>query len=372
MKIGLVCPYNIYKSGGVQECVLALREEFIKSGHQAFIITPKPKGSNLPEIEGVILVGDARDIKSPFSTTAQVSASFDNTSIDELLNSYNFDILHFHEPWVPIVSRQILARSKTINVATFHAKLPENMMSRSLEKVITPYTKSILKYIDVFTAVSDAATDYIKSLTKHSIQIVPNGINHSKFVLKKDIKRDKHTIVYIGRLEKRKGVIYLLKAFEQLKHTLPDTKLIIAGDGPDRSKLEDYVEFNNLEDVEFKGYVDEATKIKLLHRATIFCSPAIYGESFGIVLLEAMASDAVIVAGDNPGYSSVLQETGILSLINVKDTSEFARKLRMLITNQELRKLWSNWAKDYVAQFSYSNVAKKYLAVYEQAKKAHK
>lgn len=371
MRIGLICPYNIYKNGGVQECVLALRSEYIKLGHNALIITPKPKGKNLPPIEGVVLVGDARDIKSPFHTTAQVSASFDNASIDEVLLKHKFDVLHFHEPWVPIVSRQILTRSNTANIATFHAKLPETMMSRSIEKVITPYTKSILKYIDAFTAVSEAATDYISSLTKETVHIVPNGIDYLKFQPKKDIKRDKHTILYIGRLEKRKGVMYLLQAFEQLQMILSEVKLIIVGDGPDRSKLEDYVEFNNLHNVEFKGFVDEASKIKLLQHATIYCTPAIYGESFGIVLLEAMAAGAVTVAGNNPGYVSVMQETGALSIVNVKDTAEFTRKLQLLLTNYELRQLWTVWAEKYVTQFRYDHIAQSYLKIYKLAKKLH-
>lgn len=369
MKIGLVCPYNIYKSGGVQECVLALRAEYIKLGHKAVIITPKPRGRNLPPIEGVELVGDARDIKSPFHTTAQVSASFDNAQIDEVLQKYNFDILHFHEPWVPIVSRQILTRSNTTNVATFHAKLPETMMSRSIEKVITPYTKSILKYIDAYTAVSEAATDYIASLTTETIHIVPNGIDYAKYQTKATKKPHNHSIVYIGRLEKRKGVIYLLQAFDKLKYYLPDAKLIIAGDGPDRAKLENFVDINNIHNVEFKGFIKESTKIKLLQNASIFCSPAIYGESFGIVLLEAMASGTVTVAGNNPGYTSVLKDTGNLSIVNVKDTTEFARKLQLLLTNQELRDLWISWAKDYVTQFSYDKIAKSYLKIYKDAKK---
>ncbi len=368
MKIGLVCPYDIFKNGGVQECVLALRAEYQKRGHQAYIITPRPKGVEVDPVEGILLIGESRDFKSPLHTTAQVSVSLENGAIDDLLKEYRFDVLHFHEPWVPIVSRQILAKSDTVNVATFHAKLPETMVSKTIERVVTPYTKSILKYIDAFTAVSDSASEYIKTLSSEEVKIIPNGIDVEKFA-QKTAERATNLILYIGRLEKRKGVMYLLKAFAELQQTNPDLRLQIAGDGPDRQKLESFAEENGLENVEFLGFVDEAKKIELLHLATVFCTPAIYGESFGIVLLEAMASGAVTVASNNPGYTGVLKDTGAISIVNVKDTNEFARRLQLFLTDDKLRRLWSLWAKRYVLQFRYSSIAQQYLAVYEEARK---
>jgi phosphatidylinositol alpha-mannosyltransferase len=371
MRIGLVCPYNIFKNGGVQECVLALQAEYEARGHQAVIVTPRPKGIETDHVDGIQLIGTSRDIKSPFHTTAQVSVSFDNTAIDDFLHTSKFDVLHFHEPWVPIVSRQILTRSNSVNIATFHAKLPETVMSKTIERVITPYTRSILKYIDAFTAVSDAAAEYISSISQEEVTLIPNGIDIDKFA-PKDTNRDPHTIVYIGRLEKRKGVRYLLDAFRQVQSEQPKSRLIIAGDGPEREKLEDLVDEYNLNQVEFLGYVDDATKIKLLQSTTVFCSPAIYGESFGIVLLEAMSAHAVTVAANNPGYTSVLKDKGTLSLVNVKDTGEFARRLLFMMNDRDVRKLWLDWATTYVTQFKYKHVADMYLDVYKKSLEAHK
>lgn len=369
MRIGLVCPYDIFKNGGVQECVLALRAEYEHAGHQAFIITPRPKGivADL-ENEGILLVGQSRDIKS-FHTTAQVSLAFDSNAVDELLDKHKFDVIHFHEPWVPMSSRQILMRSNAVNVATFHAKLPDTVMSKTIERVITPYTKSILKYIDEYTAVSSAAKEYISTLTKDEITIVANGIDIEKFSADKPSKRNNKDILFVGRLEKRKGVKYLLDAFLLLQQNDPDVSLIIAGDGPDREKLENYVETNDIKNVQFLGFIDEKTKIDLLHNSRIYCSPALYGESFGIVLLEAMAAGAVTVAGSNPGYTSVMADKGAISLVNVKDTESFARKLNLLIIDEDMRNLWQGWAKEYVKQFSYDQIAKEYLAVYKKGLK---
>lgn len=367
MKIGLVCPYDIYKGGGVQECVRAMQGELLARGHDTKIITPLPVGVSTQQLDNVIFIGRSRDIKSPLHTTSQVSVSLNNDMVEDVLANEKFDILHFHEPWVPIVSRQILARSSAVNVATFHAKLPETVMSRTIERVITPYTKSVIKYLNSLTAVSEAAASYISSLTDEPITIIPNGIDLSKYKVtkKKFNKKNPKHIVYIGRLEKRKGVKYLLLAFSLLAKTYPDIKLTIGGDGPDRVKLELLAESLNLKNIHFAGYISEQQKSVLHQEADVLCSPALYGESFGIVLLEALASGVPIVAGDNPGYISVMKERGRLSLVNPKVTAEFARRIELFMTDEDLRELWKSWALDYVKQFTYPKVVDKYEKLYK-------
>lgn len=369
MKIGLVCPYNMFIGGGVQEVVLALRDGIQSRGHEAYIITPQPRNFKGEVPEGIILVGGGTSVKS-FHTAGQISASVDMDKLEEMLNHHNFDIMHFHEPWVPVVSRQILTRSKAINIATFHASFPDHAMTRTIERVITPYTKSILKYLDVLTAVSPAATSYASSLTDRRINIIANGIDLTKYKLADKEPRKNHkskNILYVGRLEKRKGVRYLIEAFALLHEVHPEFTLTIAGDGPDRSKLEYLVESNEIENVNFLGYIDEDTKLRLLHEADMFCSPALYGESFGIVLLEAMASGCVTVAGNNSGYEGVLRGTGQISIVNPKDTLEFARRLSLLGKDAELRKIWKAWAKDEVAKYNYEKIIDQYMSVYETA-----
>ncbi len=368
MKIGLVCPYNMFLGGGVQECVLALRDGLVKRGHEAYIVTPQPRNYTGPKHDGIIMVGGAARWKS-YGTTTQVSASVDLDSLSEMLDREKFDVLHFHEPWAPMLSRQILTRSDAINIGTFHAALPDKIMSRTIEKVITPYTKSILKYLDVLTAVSPAAAKYASSLTDRKINIIANGIDLTRFTYTHvdDNPHKKKTIFYVGRLEKRKGLKYLLQAFEILVAKNPNYQLIIGGDGPDRMKLEDMVKDREIPNVEFIGYVPEEKKIQLFATADLFCSPAIYGESFGIVLLEAMASGCVLVAGNNPGYESVMDGTGQLSLVNPKDTVEFARRLELLTTDKNLRSVWRQWALERVKNNAYDTIIDQYQALYEAA-----
>lgn len=370
MRIGLVCPYNIFRGGGVQECVLALQTELMRRGHTVVILTPQSKEARDRQLDNVVFLGGGTEVKSPFHTSAQISVSANVEALQQALDTHKFDILHFHEPWVPILSRQLLTRSKAINIATFHAKLPDTIMSKTIERVITPYTKSILKYLDAFSAVSDAAASYVQTLTPHPITIVPNGIDLQKYhSSQNNSSRPGKTILYIGRLERRKGVKYLLRAFALLNKEHENLQLVIAGDGPDRQKLELLAKELKLSNVNFRGFVSEAEKLSLFAEADAFCSPALYGESFGIVLLEAMAMGTVISAGDNPGYASVMKDAGVMSLINPKDTAAFARQLHTLLYFEKIRQVWREWAEQYVQQFDYPKIVDQYEALYKNAKK---
>jgi phosphatidylinositol alpha-mannosyltransferase len=374
MKIGLVCPYNINKHGGVLEVVLALKSGLEKRGHQVKLITPEPRGHNTETHPDVIFIGTSTDFRTlSFSdTTSQVSSTVDNEEIDAMLAAEKFDVLHFHEPWMPLLSRQLLSRSTSANIGTFHAKVTSAVMSRSILKIVNPYLKSVLKYLDVLTAVSDSGAEYVASMTDESITIIPNGIDLARYKHKTTKgKSKKRTILYIGRLERRKGAKYLLKAFQIFSQNNPDVELIITGDGPDREKLELMADDLKLKNVSFLGFVSEDLKLELLASADVFCSPALFGESFGIVLLEAMATGVVSVAGNNSGYIGLMQDTGALSIINPKDTVEFARRLDLLLNDEEIRKVWQKWAKDYVQQFSYSKVVDQYEELYKDALQQH-
>lgn len=373
MKIGLVCPYSMARGGGVQEIVRAVRAELVARGHDARIITPQPRDIEGVDTEGIIFVGAATDFRSPLGTTSAVSASIDNEPLEQMLETEQFDVLHFHEPWVPFLSRQILSRSKTVNIATFHAKVPETILSRTVVRSVTPYTKSIMKYLHELTAVSEPAAEYVGTMTEQPITIIPNGIDLAAYRKKaaKQSTSKQQTIVFVGRLERRKGVKYLLQAYALLVEQMDNVQLVIVGDGPDREKLELLCEELELPNVSFMGYVDDKTKKDILNSADLFCAPALYGESFGIVLLEAMALGLVTVAGNNSGYASVMRDMGNISLVTPQDSVEFARRLELLLTEPKLRKLWTDWAKEYVKQFDYPRIVDQYEQLYVDALERH-
>lgn len=374
MKIGIVCPYNMFQfAGGVQDIVVNLHQYLVNNGHAVKIITPRPRAHYDTVSDDYILVGRSTKMNTPFNTMVDVGFEADGDEIQAILDREQFDIIHFHEPWVPVLSRQILSRSKSVNVATFHAKLPESLLSKSIVNSIVPYTKSILKYIHAYTAVSSAAAEHLQSLSSEYIEIIPNGIELPRFTNGSSVqkKKSKKSIAYLGRLEKRKGVEHLLTAYAMLRETHDDVELIIAGNGVKATTLRRLVSHYTIPDVTFLGFVSEEDKVELIASADIFCSPALYGESFGIVLLEAMAVGTPVVAGNNSGYASVMTGRGRLSLVNPTSTIDFAQRLELMLYDADIRKLWIRWAKQEVAQYDFPVIAQQYESVYEQAYKLY-
>lgn len=371
MKIGLVCPYGVDRGGGVLEVVYAIQAVLNKRGHDAYLITPRPQTDDFQQRDKTIFIGSATDVKMPSRTTIQMSAS-QLESVDAMLDEHKFDVLHFNEPWVPLMSYQLLSRSRCANVGTFHANVPPSGFLRALTKAAAPWAKLVVKDIHAYTAVSEAAAEQICKHTAEPVAIIPNGIDMKRFKRPRKIYdgRKDSSILYVSRLEGRKGVKYLLHAFAELQLHRPDVRLVLVGDGPDREKLEELATELELRNVQFLGYVTTEKKIALYQESDLFCAPSLYGESFGVVLLEAMASGLVTVAGDNPGYASVLKGLGSISLVDPKHTAEFARRLELLLYETDLRKLWRNWAVAELPQYSYDHIVAQYEEVYKKAIKA--
>lgn len=358
-------------AGGVQEIVVNLHQYLTAKGHTVRIITPRPRAHYEDASTDYILVGRSAKMNTPFNTMVDIGFEADGDEIQAILDREQFDVIHFHEPWVPVLSRQILTRSTSVNVATFHAKLPESVLSKSIISSIGPYTKSILKYIHAYTAVSPAAAEHLRSLTDEHIEMVPNGIVLENFQNKEINKTSKKSIVYLGRLEKRKGVQYLLKAYAKLREDHDDVVLKIAGNGVKSTALRRMVAQYEIPDVEFLGFIAESDKASLMASADVFCSPALYGESFGIVLLEAMAVGTPIVAGNNTGYASVMTGKGRLSLVSPMSTDDFAQRLELLLYDNDIRQLWVDWASATVSKFDFQVIASHYEKVYKQAVKQY-
>lgn len=378
MKIALVCPYDmIGHSGGVQQIVMHQAKGLRARGHSVKIITPRPNKFKGDAPEHYIFLGNSRKIKAGLATAGDISVEIDGTEIDDVLNREEFDVINFHEPWIPVLARQIAMRSSAALVGTFHANLSDSLAGKSLANMFSAYGRGIYEKMHLLTAVSESAAGILLSklpdedLVK-DIRYIPNGIDLMKYstpppnaVRNPKIK----TILFIGRLEGRKGLKYLLRAYAELVRHRDDVQLYIAGKGQDEKKLRDYVRDNDIPRVTFIGYISDEDKIYHLHKADVFCSPAHRGESFGIVLLEAMAAGCPTVAGDNSGYSSVMKELGAISLVNPLDIVDFARRLDIFLYEEDLRKLWLKWANKYVKQFDWKPIIDQYEDAYKEALK---
>lgn len=369
MKIAIFTPYNIFKGGGVQEHVQYQAQILRSRGYDVDIITPKPRTHAEEAPKGTIFLGNSTRIRAPHATSADVSISLDNDAIDDVLAN-DYDVIHVHEPLVPIAGRQILSRAeglRAIRIGTFHAALPGNRLGKSLVATYKSYARAVLPHVDVITAVSPAAIGYIHQYTETEIHYIPNGYNVDTYKAR-NIERDPNLVLFIGRLEKRKGARQAIKAFMELKKHKPDAVLKIAGDGPLKKSLMQFVDDYEVDDVEFLSYVDDETKIDLLSRCSVYTSPALYGESFGIVLAEAMAMNAPIVAHPNDGYKWVLSDTGRISLVDCKDPVAYAERLQLMMEDEAIRSVWQKWAKKHVKQFDYQKVVDEYEKLYKNLK----
>lgn len=369
MKIGLVCPYNMALGGAVQEIVKESYDELKRRGHDVVILTPMPSQGlpDLPEYR-IRYVGKAHDLHA-LGTVGQVSIVTSTQEIDRFFAEEQLDVLHVHEPWVPFMNRQVLKRAPCPVVATFHAKLPDSASAELIKTLGRVYTRPGVRRVNVCVAVSEPAAEHISAVLHRPVPIIPNAINLSAFMPPKkqvSLAPKKKTILYVGRLEERKGVAYLVRAFKDLHTAHPETRLVIGGKGPDMDMLRAQATVDGTDAVEFLGYVEDGEKKRLMQHADLFVAPAVFGESFGIILIEALASGQVVVAGDNPGYRSVMKGFGEVSLIDPRDTAAFTAKLDTMLYDQTLRGAYRKWAQEEVRQYDYRVVTDKYETLYTQ------
>ena len=378
MKIGIVSPYYIHKPGGVQTLIKTMVELLNKRGHQAIIIAPRPrlKADLAVTPKGVILLGNSKEVnfKAPLHTTLPIAASTKKT-IQAILHEHKFDLLNIHEPWMPMLPYQFIQQANCPVVGTLHARWPRSLVNKSLEKARAPYVRSVMHKMTGITAVSTVAAQNAYDVDPEiKIELIPNALHLNKYrrQIRSVRKPTDRYFLYLNRLENRKGPTLLLKAYRQYFKSapVPPPRLVIAGGGPQLPQLREYTARHGLNSVSFEGFVDEARKLQLYANAWVYISPAPYGESFGIVLLEAMAAGVPIVAGNNDGYSTVLQGEGALSLVDPKDTVAFSQRLRVMSENQKVRQAWRNWARQAIKNYDYNLIIGSYERYFESIAKS--
>ncbi len=380
MKIALVCPYNMFeRAGGVHQVIVHLHKGLVKKGHVVKIITPRPTGFKGKAPADYILLGKTRAFKGGFGTAGNWTMPTDGGEIELLLQKEKFDVINFHEPWAPMLAWQMLNYSTAAHVGTFHANLIDGAAAKSWPRVFTPYARGISQKLHVITAVSPAPASLLiaKASNKSekemvgNIRYIPNGIDLSIYrPFKKRLPlrgAGTKTIVFVGRLDKRKGADWLIKAYAVLANEDPTIHLIIAGEGSQLENLEALVKSLKLKNVTFTGYIDEEEKRRLMGHADLVCSPALFGESFGIVLLEAMAMGTPIIGGNNLGYINVLSGFGRLGLVDPETTRDFANRLEVFLTDKQLRKSFRSWELNEVKKYDYPKIVDQYEAAYIEA-----
>jgi len=383
MKVGFISHHSFLRPGGVKAHILSLKDEFEKRGIETKVIIPRRKKSESYD-KDIIFLG--RSIPILFKgTEGDFSFALNFEKISKTLKREKFDILHFHN--FGILGYQILKKSKSLNILTIHTgyKRNEILKENPLSKIALKEKTKILKKFSSLPvdyligeaekrmngaiAVSPFGLDFCGGFLGPKT-VIPNGIDLERFNPRVEkIKRFRDSkylnILFLGRIEKRKGLIYLLKAYKILGERYKNLRLIIVGDGTLKGNCKKFVKQNNLKNVIFEGEMPFQKIPSYFATADIFVSPAIFGESFGIVLLEAMASGCPVVAFANKGYKTVMRGKYKDFLAKPKDFITLAKKIEILIKNAKKRKEMREFGLKLVKEYSWPKIADRILDFYK-------
>jgi len=340
VKIALVSPYDFAHPGGVILHIAYLERYFTRMGHEVKVIAPASRA--IPDFgDRFIPIGRPRPIPSSGSIARVTVSLWLAPKIRAVLEQEKFDIIHFHEPLMPMLCTSVLRLSRTANVGTFHAShgKPGYNFARPIGKWIL---RRWFRNLDGKIAVSKPAVEYARENFPGYYNIIPNGVDVEHFSPDvspiEEFDDDKLNILFVSRLEKRKGLNYLLQAFKQVKKEVPNCRLIVVGPGTRlRRRYERYVAKTGLKDVVFVGLVSYDELPRYYKTADVFCAPAIGSESFGIILLEAMAMGKPIVASSIEGYASVISHGVDGLLVPPADRDQLAQALIALLNDKALR-----------------------------------
>lgn len=304
MRVAIVCPYAWDRPGGVQSHIRSLATQLRARDHEVLIVAPR--GGALAREDGVAIVGRTVPIPANGSIAPLAFGPTAAVNVKRTLVGYDPDVVHLHEPLVPSLSMLALMGSSAPCVGTFHAAAD----SSAGYALARPLLGRLAGRLAMRTAVSDAARELVQRYLPGTYHLTPNGIDAEFFRQAEpaDLGRGKR-VLFLGRLEKRKGLEVLIQAMTRFRGS--DVRLVVAGSGPQEKDLRSLAD-RLMIDAVFLGRVDDATKAGLFKRADIYCAPGLGGESFGIVLIEAMAAGTPVVCSDLPGFRAVAEHSAVL------------------------------------------------------------
>jgi len=354
VRVGLVCPYSLTIPGGVQGQVMGLARELRMLGHDVRVLAPC---DGAPPDSGVTPLG--RSV--PFATNGSVAPLAPDVSCAlrtiRALRDEQFDVLHLHEPLCPGPTTTALLLRGAPVVATFHRSGPSGAYA-----ALRPLVQWGARRIDIRCAVSEEAMLTAREALGGEYDLLFNGIEVERFAKATPVLTDGPTIVFVGRHEERKGLAVLLEA---MQHLPSDVRLWVAGEGPQTSGLRD--RFGHDRRIEWLGQIDDDDKAARLAGADVFCAPSLHGESFGVVLLEAMAARTAIVASDIDGYRRVTRDGADAVLVPPDDPVALAAGLaRVLDDGTEAQRLVAS-GECRATEFSMAGLAEAYEDRYERA-----
>lgn len=352
LRIGIICPYSLSIPGGVQEQVMGLARELRRMGYEARVLGPcdgpppasfvSPLGNSLPTSSNGSVAPIAPDPSAQFRTI-------------RLLIEEDFDVLHLHEPLAPGPTETALFLHPAPIVATFHAA----GISNGYRYLRTPLGK-LADHIAHRVVVSKDAQALIQGSFGGEYEVMFNGVELHRYrdAAPRDIPG--RSIFFCGRHEERKGLDVLLAAFSDLPD---DVRLLIGSSGPDTKRLQ--ATFGEHPRIEWLGRLSDEDKIAYLKGASVFCAPSLHGESFGVVLIEAMAASTPVVASSLPGYKNVATDGVDALLCEPGNREQLTVALRRVLDDPVLADRLRAAGDTRADDFSMTTLANRYAAIYE-------
>lgn len=353
MRIGLVCPYSLALPGGVQGQVLSLARVLRAKGHPTRVLGPC---DGPPPEPGITPLGNSIPTAANGSMAPLAPDLSAQLRLIRSLRDERFDIVHLHEPMCPGPTITAAVVKQTPLVGTFHAA----GQSKAYD-YLGPVTRWLNRRLDLRCAVSEDARKLAYQHLGGEYEMVFNGIEIDRFAKAEPWPTDAPTILFLGRHEQRKGLQVLLSALSFLP---AGTRLWVAGDGPLTASLAN--QHAGDPRIEWLGRISDAEKARRLRGADVYCAPSIRGESFGIVLLEAMAASVPIVASNLAGYANVARDGIEAELVEPGDPRALAEALQRVLGDPDLAGMRISAGQARAEEFSMSNLADRYLELYRR------
>jgi len=361
-RIGIVCPYGWDTPGGVQSHVGDLAEYLIRQGHYVSVLAPAIDEENLPDY----VTSAGRPLAIPYNgAVARVLfGPIAFSRVRQWINNGSFDLLHLHEPAIPSISLLACWAAEGPMVGTFHAAAKRQKVTFAVAPILEPVIEKLTARI----AVSEAARETLTEHLDTDAIVVPNGIYADRYRDgKSDLRWTGNSLGFIGRFEeKRKGLDVLAAALPSIIAQFPDVKVFVAGPGDSDEALKE-IDPSLHSRFTFLGRISEEEKADFLSSVALYIAPNTGGESFGIILAEALAGGASVVASDIPAFKSLLGHGDYGTLFTSEDGQDLAKKVNELLSDDDKRKAIAERGKRYAQEFDWDVVAEKIYDVYEMA-----
>ena len=361
LNIGIVCPYGWDAPGGVQAHIADLRTYLVNQGHQVSVLAPTADEENLPS--WVVSAGKPISIPYNGAVARVLFGPVAFARVKQWIAENNFDLLHLHEPAIPSVSLLACWAAEGPMVGTFHVSAKKQKASFAIVPILEP----VIEKLSARIAVSEAARETLISHLETDAVVIPNGIYARKMAGKVRSDWSGQTLGFMGRFnEPRKGLRVLIDALPIISRFLPDVKVLVAGPGdPEEFLAQIDPQLRNR--IEFLGKLTESEKADFMSSVGAYVAPNTGGESFGIILAEALAGGAAVVAADIPAFVALLENGKYGKLFKSEDATDLAKVVIELLRDQDARNQMARSGQEYAQQFDWDVVAQDIFEVYEMA-----